>query len=421
MAVKVLHINYYDNWTGSGIAANRLHKALLQHSIDSRMLVMQKDSDDQTVILSPLYARALAFCTQRISAQILRLQKSSNISPHSLNLFPNFLMKEIHSIRPDLIHLHWFGGEMFSIGQIPQIPYPLVWTLHDCWGFCGTEHYMDPFHGDNRFESGYTRESRPAADHGLDLDRWIWQKKVSKWKDLNITFAAPSAWMGKMLEKSALWNGRCCHTVANCLDVEQFAPGDRSSVRKQLNIPEDKKVILFGAQSTSHPLKGMNLLREALKILPEKEKYLLISYGGNDKEEYWSDCGISRIHAGLIREPEKIIDLYQAADVFVCPSLVDNFPNTVLEAAACGMPVTAFRTGGLPEMILHRESGFLCPSGESSALAEGIVYCLENRERLSGAARDLVLKRCSPAVAAQQYIKIYEDALAGKKNGAEKG
>ena len=62
---------------------------------------------------------------------------------------------------------------------------------------------------------------------------------------------------------------------------------------------------------------------------------------------------------GLISGDLNIIDIYNSADIFVLPSLEDNLPNTIIEAMACGTPVLAFKTGGIPEMIEHKVNGYL--------------------------------------------------------------
>ena len=105
-----------------------------------------------------------------------------------------------------------------------------------------------------------------------------------------------------------------------------------------------------------------------------------------------------------------MVELYNSVDAFVLPSLSENLPNTIMEAMACGVPCVAFDVGGIPEMIDHKENGFLARFQNVEDLANGIRYVLnpDNYERLGKAAREKVLERYSEKNVAQQYIEVYE-------------
>jgi len=63
------------------------------------------------------------------------------------------LVKKINSSDADIVHLHWVQGEMLSISDINKIKKPIIWSLHDMWGFCGAEHIS----WDNRWKEGYNK------------------------------------------------------------------------------------------------------------------------------------------------------------------------------------------------------------------------------------------------------------------------
>ncbi len=73
--------------------------------------------------------------------------------------------------------------------------------------------------------------------------------------------------------------------------------------------------------------------------------------------------------------------LYSLADVFVTPAIEDNLPNTVMEAMACGTPVVAFNTGGLPDMAEHKQNGYLAEFKSAADFAAGINYVLNAASR----------------------------------------
>ena len=104
-----------------------------------------------------------------------------------------------------------------------------------------------------------------------------------------------------------------------------------------------------------------------------------------------------------------MVKLYNSVDAFVLPSLSENLPNTIMEAMACGTPCVAFGVGGIPEMIDHKENGYVARYKNPQDLADGIRYVLntDNHERLSKAAREKVLKCYSEESVASLYKEVY--------------
>ena len=117
-----------------------------------------------------------------------------------------------------------------------------------------------------------------------------------------------------------------------------------------------------------------------------------------------------------MNDERKIVDIYNAADVYVLPSLEDNLPNTIMEAMACGVPCVGFAVGGIPEMIDHQKNGFLAPIADSAKLAEGIRWTLTEADpsELARNAVTKVVQKYSPTTVAMQYIELYNEAMALK-------
>jgi glycosyltransferase involved in cell wall biosynthesis len=122
---------------------------------------------------------------------------------------------------------------------------------------------------------------------------------------------------------------------------------------------------------------------------------------------------------GIITGDLNIIDLYNAADIFVLPSLEDNLPNTVMESMACGTPVVAFNTGGIPEMIDHRVNGYLAEYQSVGDLMAGIIYTLDNTAMSDYciAATEKVYQNYRMEVVAESYKKIYQSFDKGYSAG----
>ena len=192
---------------------------------------------------------------------------------------------------------------------------------------------------------------------------------------------------------------------------------DRNLAREKLNLPQDKKIILFGAiNSTRDSRKGFLFLQLALQKLANTEwKQQIVScIFGNSKPIKTTDFNMQVYELGHIHDDGKLRILYSAVDVFVAPSTQDNLPNTVVEALACGTPCVAFNIGGMPDIIDHKENGYLAKSFEADDLMQGIIWVIENEERqklLNYKARQKAEKIFSIESQMQMYIKLYQRLL----------
>lgn len=116
-----------------------------------------------------------------------------------------------------------------------------------------------------------------------------------------------------------------------------------------------------------------------------------------------------------ITSDEMLVAAYSAGDVFVITSLQDNLPNTVLEAMACGVPVVGFDIGGVPDMVIDGETGFLAPVKDSVKLAEQIIRLLNNpsgRQAMGGASRRRIVDNFSIERQAKKYLELYQRLLS---------
>ncbi|MCI5141638.1 MAG: glycosyltransferase, partial [Candidatus Electrothrix sp. ATG1] len=117
---------------------------------------------------------------------------------------------------------------------------------------------------------------------------------------------------------------------------------------------------------------------------------------------------------GRINNDDELSALYSSADVFVIPSMMDNLPNTVLEAMSSGTPCAGFEIGGIPDMITHKVNGYLAKPFEAEDLANGIIWMLADVQRLKKFgqhAREKVMTQYNAAVVAGQYAQLYERVI----------
>ena len=257
--MKILHVNYHDIRGGAALAAFRLCRAQRERGLDARMLTVEKLSDEPWVGTVPPAAAARMKLLQRGEVLLHRLWGDRrNFMPHSLNLFPCGVLETIGELRPDIVHLHWVNGQMLSLGEIPRIPFPVVWTLHDTWAYCGSEHHH--LAGDARYAAGYG---------GPSLEAFVWKRKLKLWRDFSPAVVGPSAWIAREAKDSLLFRDCRVEHIFNGIDLNVFRPRPRGEARRFWNIPEEARVIVVGASSLRDRNKGGSLLTETLAAFPD--------------------------------------------------------------------------------------------------------------------------------------------------------
>jgi glycosyltransferase involved in cell wall biosynthesis len=412
--MKVLHISTFDTKGGAAKAAYRLHQGLLDIGVDSRMLVQTKFSNDQYV---------LAKETQQLKAKI-RIRADSwptNISksasqlpklPFSLGCLPDSIPSKVTEINPDVVNLHWITGGFLSIESIAKIDRPIVWTLHDMWAFTGGCHYA----GDcELYRSNCANCPQMLPNYNIDLSKWVFDRKIKNWENTDITAVSPSNWLSRCASTSSLFKTNKVHVISNSLNLEIYRPLQRDLARKKFNLPENKYLILFGAENIDNPYKGFHLLKDALERLSLsnwQNKCELVIFGFTELKDT-SIFGFKIHYLGSIDGDEEMASLYNIADVFVSPSMQDNLPNTILESLACGTPCVALDIGGMSDMVEHQINGYLAIQSDPDSLAQGIAWVLrsvdEEDHNLRQNARQTANERFSMNQQANSYLQLYEN------------
>lgn len=409
-------LNTFDTLGGAARAAERLQKGLQPREIDARLLVQFKFGDSAEVICkaSPLVnmLRRLKIFLGLLPVRMYPKKPENNFSPA---LLPDHILKEVVGSDPDIIHLHWLGAGFFQVEtlrKLSQLGKPMVWTLHDSWPFTGGCHV--PFEC-TRYRQRCGACPVLGSSHERDLSRWTWNRKARAWRDLDLTLVAPSRWLAGCARRSSLFHHDEVEVIPNGLDTAIFHPRDKLESRKLAGLPEDRKLILFGAMhGTNDPNKGFHLLAPALQSLSKTRSDTLAVVFGSDAAEDLPDLGMPVKFLGRINDDDKLAALYSAADVFVAPSKQENLPSTVMESMACGTPCVAFNQGGTPDLIEHEVSGYLAESFNVTDLANGIAWVLEDDDRqvqLSTHVRQKAVAEFGLARMAERYASLYRNLL----------
>ena len=163
--------------------------------------------------------------------------------------------------------------------------------------------------------------------------------------------------------------------------------------------------------------KGAAYLLESLELLAAKNsinpnQIELVIFGNRNTEDV-PVFPFKTTFLGTIKNDDKLAAAYAAADAFLIPSLEDNLPYTVMESLACGTPVIAFTTGGIPNMVQHLHNGFLAEYRSSESFCAGMEW-IKNypvKEALRQNARETVMQHFSEKVIAQKHLELYESLL----------
>ncbi len=409
--MRVAHLNFSDIIGGAARAAWRIHHSLRQANVQSTMYVNSATAGDWTVVEQggPL-ARHMDGARRQVARFTLQFLRTGNRVMRSPAVLPSFWVKRINAMDVDIVNLHWICGEMMSIEDIGCIKKPIVWTLMDMWPFCGAEHYTT----DCRWRDGYSRRNRPTYESGIDLDRWVWNRKLTHWKR-PMHIIAPCRWLKNCVQDSVLMKAWPVSVVPYALDTEFWQPIDRVVARKLMRLPPVGPLLAFGAIGGGNdPRKGMDLLQIALKKLVSRISGLEVIIFGQRRPQAPVDCGFPTHYTGHLNDDLSLRVLYSAADVMVVPSRLEAFGQTASEALACGTPVVAFGACGPLDIVKHQETGYLAKPYDALDLAEGISWVLSRTaadETLQQSSRRDAVARFSYPVVAGQYLQVYNKVI----------
>jgi glycosyltransferase involved in cell wall biosynthesis len=413
--IRPLLINASDTG-GSATATKRIHEGLRENGVDSRLLVQEKSTDDPTVV-GPESTLGRAWSLARPHVDMLPLRAYGRSDGFAVNWLPERMGRRIERLDPDIVHLNWVWRGALSIETIGRIDRPIVWRLPDMTALTGGCHYADEC---DRFTEQCGACPQLAGALGgreRDLSRLTWRRKERAWADLDLTVVAPCEWLAEQARRSSLFGDRRIEVIPNGLDTEMYRPRDPSLGRDLFGLPDDARLVLFGAvDPMGDGRKGADLLRAALRELSgvsDLDDVELVVFGASEPDDP-PDWGFLTHYTGFLHDDPSLALLYSAADVMVVPSRYEGFGQTVFEALACETPVVAFDATGPRDQIAHRETGWLAEPYDPSELAAGIEWVLGDDERrvaVGERAREVVEERYDRRDVAREYLWLYRSVV----------
>lgn len=287
----------------------------------------------------------------------------------SVNATKKFI-EEVKKYDPDIIHLHNIHGYYINIeilfNYLKEANKPVVWTLHDCWPFTGHCSYFD-YVGCEKWKYGCSncdqKEQYPSSKL-IDNSEWNYENKKRLFTSVkNMTIITPSKWLSNLVKKSFLGKYPV-EVINNGIDLDVFKPTE-SDFRKKYNLSD--KFIILGVASVWGERKGLKYFIELSEKLSDEYKIVIVGVDEKQKKSIPKDI----ISICRTNNAKELAEIYTSADVFVNPTLEDNFPTTNLEALACGTPVITFNTGGSIECI-NKNTGKIVEKDDINGLVKAI-------------------------------------------------
>ena len=403
LKARVSVINTYDLGGGAAKIARELVQSLLD-TLEIRLYVKTKKSKD--VLINEIQPKRYSFLEEVLRREGVKKGWIEFTGFHAISL-----VKDPFFINSSIVHLHNLHGEFFSPILFKSLfkGKKVIWTLHDesfITGHCSCTLGCD------RWQKGCGSCPDLTIYPPVQYDN---TKEVLHYKKKWITelqpiVVCPSSWLANRVRLAYPYLNRI-EVIPNGVDRQVFCPKDKYKIRELLNLPIEKKIVLFVAEfATQNPFKGGAILREIISDSTFSD-LIFVTVGGKHESSFFN-----HICYPYIVEEKELANLYAACDVLLYPTQADNLPLVVLESMACGTPVIASKLGGIPELIDSDIDGLLVENYLSSvefksSLRSFFEFSNAKRELLSINSSLKISTNFSLERMNQEYLNLYKQFL----------
>jgi glycosyltransferase involved in cell wall biosynthesis len=395
---RVLHLSLSDLEGGAARAAYRTHRALLAAGHPSRMLVRSKVSGDPAVEIvdpPPRWESRRRRVARRLP---LRNRLPEPTATFNFDLPQDFDERSLfrHVGEVDVLCLHRIT-RFLTVRQIRALheryACALVWIVLDQSPVTGGCHYSLGCEGYTQ-RCGNCPQLRSADPD--DASRTLWLRKQRDLADLPLTFVTPSSDTERWVRRSSLFGEHPVERIALPIDADVFRPIDQAVARTVLRLPPDRKIVFVGAADLGAARKGAAHAVAALKRVRElrREDDVFVLVAGSGADEFLREVTLPGRAIGRLADDVALALAYQAADVFLSPSVADAGPMMVPEALLCGRPVVAFDIGYTSDLVTAPGTGYRAALGDADDLASGLAKVLADDDG------ERVARECRKAAAA---------------------
>ena len=398
----VSHVTF-SKLGGAGSVAKQLQEGQLKAGMTSRLLTMTDSNIQSLLTKNPLLVgeALFDFFAVRIStdSQLFTLYRNGD----------NGRIKKSIQQSDDVVHLHWTPGVLSNetISLLAKNGRGCVWTLHDMWPFTGGCHHAGDCKG---YIAGCENCPQVRNPFSANVTQAFRDKSRIFGCDSSVILVSPSKWLARQAAESQMLKDSTIYTIPNPVDCDLFSPGDSRSARDIFEISDDTFVIGCSAANLKDPMKNIKAIIDGVATLkgqwPSKEIQILAVGAGE-----FNFQNVKVQSTGLITTPSRMVEAYRSMDVFVSTSLSENFPMTLVEAAAVGVPVVCLNIGGMPEIVINGDSGRVLDSTDDlpNVLTE-LLSSVSERHRMASNARILALSQFDLPKVLKKYAEVYSVA-----------
>lgn len=373
--MKILQINSHYRKGGAGKIVSYLHQEFQKRGIFSYVAYGREPYINEENIF-PI-GNKLETYIEAIATRVLGLSGYTS-------LYSTWkLIRLIKKLNPDIIHLHVIHGYYLNFtmlfSYLNKRKIPVVWTFHDCHAFTGNCGY---YYDCQKWKSGchdceYLRDYPKSIF--FDFTKKMWNEKKEAFSKTKKIIISPSDWMTNDAKMSYFGKYKCI-TINNGIDTEKtFVPKARASLRSKYGYKDSDKVLLGISFGQENPRKGVKYLIQLAKDVSSLGVKLILIGWNKKYDELIS--GLDNVTTiPFTSDQNELADYYSLADIFLLPSLAENYATVVIESLACGTPVVGFDVGGVAEQLND---------------GKGIAVELKNQEEFNKAILDILEKRIS--------------------------
>jgi glycosyltransferase involved in cell wall biosynthesis len=334
------------------------------------------------------------------------------------NIKAKKILKKI-SFKPDAF-IYLFPQFFLSVNDLNYLYIrtnaPIFWYMMDMAPMTGGCHYAWNC-------LGYINECGECpgifSKDRKDRTNLIWKEKFDKIEQTKIIPIAASAWQLNQLKQSSLFKNKSHAKILLPINEKVFRAGNTIDARTLLGLPLDKKLIFFGAVSVNEKRKGHKELVDALRILKEdlteteiENIHLIIA--GKHSKKLENELQFNSTFLGYLNYSE-LATVFQASDVFVCPSIEDSGPMMINQSIMSGTPVVSFEMGVALDLVHTGITGYRAKLGNVKDLAMGIKFISELNEiktkKMRENCHEQGLKLCSSQIQIKQFTELFRTNL----------
>lgn len=402
--MRIFQINSHYNQSGAGKIVACIHRELKKQGHESMVAYGRGRASDEEGVVKIGSKFEVAF-----EGLVTRYIGINGFTSWNAT---RELVNKLNEFSPDVIHLHGLHGYYLNFeilfDYINTNNIPCVWTFHDCHAFsgnCGYHYECDKWiNGCHKCE--YLREY--PTSYWFDFTKTMWEKKKKLFTNTNNKIVvSPSEWMTNDAKKSYFGKYEC-KTINNGIDTEGiFYQRDKAECREKHGFATADNLVLGIAFGFDDPRKGVKYIIQMARDL-EKENIKVILIGWNKRNDHLIADLSNVISMPFTNDQVELAEYYSLSDIFVLPSIAENYATVVLEALACGTPVVGFDVGGTAEQLSDGR-GIVVEKGNQTEFNTAVMNVLNSTASLSssGEIADYIKKNNSISTMVEGYIDTY--------------